>query len=328
MGFRVVGRIAAGALLATFLGAAAQAQITLKFGHIVDTSHPIHIGATAMAEHVARCTNNQVRIDIFPSGQLGSESALNDQIRIGGVDFANSGASFFARDHAPLGISSVPYVFRSRDHAIAYARSPIIRELMDAWERQTGQIMLAAYYSAAFHVYSQEPMTTPEAMRGRKIRVPDAPAWMVFFRAVGATPVPMALGEVYLGLRQGVVDGTNMPLAVGFTSRLHEVTRVINMTFHQMEMAMLITGQHVRRRLNDAQWACVREGGTIYGQRAQEEIIRGEDSLRERMTRENLIRIVDVDVPAFQRATASIIDDKVRAGEFPQSLVDRIRAIQ
>jgi hypothetical protein len=63
----------------------------------------------------------------------------------------------------------------------------------DAQEYIAGQILLGAYYSAAFHVYAQEAFEKPEQMRGKKIRVPDAPAWMVFFRAVGANPVPMAL---------------------------------------------------------------------------------------------------------------------------------------
>ena len=100
------------------------------------------------------------------------------------------------------------------------------------------------------------------------------------------------------------------------------------MTGHQMEIAMLITGAHVKRRLAADQWKCVQEGGVVYGQRAQAAIIEGEDGLRDRMVRENLIKIVDVDVAAYQKATSSIIDDKVKAGEFPQALVDRIRAVR
>ena len=327
---RTARRLSCGLVLAAALASApdAPAQTALKFGHIVGTDHPIHIGATAMAESVARCTNNQVKIDIFPGGQLGSEAALNDQIRIGGVDFANSGAAFFSRDFPHIGISSVPYVFRDRNHAIAYVKSDVLKELMEGWDKQTGQIMLAAYYSAAFHVYGQEPYQTPESIKGKKIRIPDAPAWMLFYRAVGATPVPMALGEVYLGLRQGVIDGTNMPLAVGFSTKLHEVSKVLSMTGHQMEIAMLITGAHVKRKLTADQWKCVQDGGAVYGQRAQAAIIEGEDALRDKFVKENLIKVVDVDVPAYQKATASIIDDKVKAGEFPQALVDRIRAIR
>lgn len=306
----------------------AQAQVALKFGHIVGTDHAIHIGATAMAEHIGKCTNGAVKLDIFPGGQLGNESALIDQTKLGGVDFANTGAGFLSRNYAPLGISSLPYAFRDRDHALAYAKSPVLRELMDNWEKATGQILLGAYYSAAFHVYAQEAFEKPEQLKGKKIRVPDAPAWLVFYRAVGANPLPMALGEVYLGLRQGVVEGTNMPLAVGYSMKLHEVTKIINMTYHQMEIALLVTGQTLKSRLNAAQWKCVEEAGKIYAATAEKEIVRGEDDLRKLMTQQNLVKFVDVDLAAYRAATASVISDRVKSGEFTQALVDRVNAIK
>jgi len=317
-------------VFAGILAAAAPAcaQIALKFGHIVDTNHPIHTSGVAMGEHIARCTNNNVRVDIFPSSQLGNESALNDQIRIGGVDFANSGASFLSRNFVHLGVSSLPYIFRDRNHALAYSSSDVMKELAAGWEKATGQHILGVYYSSAFHVFAQEPFVKPDEMKGKKIRVPDAPSWMVFFRAINAVPTPMALGEVYLGLRQGVVDGANLPLAVSTSIKAHEVTKVVSMTFHQMEMGMLLTGAHVKRRLSADQWKCVEEGGRLYSLRAQEGNVKAEDELRDQMTKASLIRFVDVDMAAYQKATASIIDDKVKAGEFPQALVDRIRAIR
>lgn len=323
-------RLSCGIVFAAALAVASatQAQIALKFGHIVGTDHAIHIGATAMAEHIGKCSNGQVKVDIFPGGQLGNESALIDQIRLGGVDFANSGAGFLSRNHAPLGISSLPYAFRDRDHALAYAKSPVLRELMDNWEKATGQILLGSYYSAAFHVYAQEAFEKPEQLKGKKIRVPDAPAWMVFYRAVGANPLPMALGEVYLGLRQGVIEGTNMPLAVGFSMKLHEVSKFINMTYHQMEIALLLTGQTVKNRLSAAQWKCVEEGGKIYAATAEKEIVRGEDQLRTQMTQQNLVKFVDVDLAAYRAATASVIADRVKSGEFSQALVDKVNAIK
>jgi len=316
-----------GGALTTGLALGATAQTALKFGHIVGTDHAIHIGATAMAEHVGACTGGAVKIDIFPGGQLGNEGALIDQTRLGAVDFANSGASFLARSLPALGVSSLPYAFRNRDHAVAYGKSDVLRELMDGWEKAAGQMLLGAYYAGAFHIYAQDGFPTPETLKGRKIRVPDAPSWMVFYRAVGANPTPMALGEVYLGLRQGVIDGANLPLGVGFSLKMHEVSKVITMTFHQMEMAMLITGQHLKRRLSPAHWACVEAGGKIYAAAAEKETIRAEDALRKEMTDKNMIRFVDVDLAAYQKATASIFEERVKSGEFTQALVDRVRAI-
>jgi TRAP-type C4-dicarboxylate transport system substrate-binding protein len=316
------------ALGLTALVTGAEAQIALKFGHIVGTDHPIHTSAVAMNEQVQRCTNNSVKIDIFPGGQLGSESGLNDQIRIGGVDFANSGTAFLSRNFAPLGITATPYIFRDRNHALAYAKSDVLRELMDGWEKSTGQHLIGSYYSSAFHVYSQDPFTSPDAIKGKKIRVPDAPAWLVFPRAVGAVPTPMALGEVYLGLRQGVIDGAVLPLAVGTSIKAHEVAKVVNMTFHQMEIGLLLSSSATKGRLNPAQWSCVLAGGKLYSELAQAANVKSEDEMRDQLTKANAIRFVDVDLAAYQKAASTVIAEKVKAGEYPQSLVDRIQAIR
>ena len=318
----------AGLALAGALATGAQAQTALKFGHIVGTDHAIHVGATAMAEHVGRCSAGAVKIDIFPGGQLGNEGALIDQTKLGAVDFANSGASFLSRNLPQLGLTSLPYAFRDRDHAVAYANSAVLRELMDSWEKATGQSLLSAYYAGAFHIYAQDGFATPDSLKGKKIRVPDAPSWMVFYRAVGANPTPMALGEVYLGLRQGVIDGANLPLGVGFSLKMHEVSKVITMTFHQMEIAMLITGPHLKRKLSPQHWACVESGAKVYAEAAGKETVRAEDALRKEMTEKNMIRFVDVDLGAYQKATASVFEERIKAGEFTQQLLDRIRAVR
>ena len=304
------------------------AQTRLKFGHIVGTDHPIHLGAQAMAEHISKCTKGQVVVDIFPGGQMGNEGALIDQLRLGGADFANSGASFLSRNFPHLAISSQPYIFKDRNQAVAYAGSEVLRELMNGWEKATGQILLSSYYASAFHVVAQVPMKSPADLKGKKIRIPDAPSWAVFFTAVGANPVPMALGEVYLGLRQGLIDGANLPLAVAVSIKVPEVAKVVNMTFHQMEMAMLLAGAHTRSRLNTDQWACVKQGGALYASTAQSETVKGEDQLRTDLTAKGVIQFVDVDLAAYQKAIAPLIDNAIKAGTFPQSLVDRVRAVK
>jgi TRAP-type C4-dicarboxylate transport system substrate-binding protein len=306
----------------------AQAQTRLKFGHIVGTDHPIHLGAQAMAEHISKCSRGQVVVDIFPGGQMGNEGALIDQLRLGGVDFANSGASFLSRNFPHLGISSQPYIFRDRNQAVAYARSDVLRELMNGWEKATGQILLSSYYASAFHVVAQVPMRAPADMKGKKIRIPDAPSWAVFFNAIGANPVPMALGEVYLAMRQGLLDGANLPLAVAASIKVPEVAKVVNMTFHQMEMSMLLAGAQTRSRLNAEQWACVQQGGALYASTAQTETVKVEDQLRADLTAKGAIQFVDVDVAAYQKAVSSVIDNAVKAGTFPQALVDRVRAVK
>lgn len=310
------------------LGGTASAEIKLKFGHILDTNSAVHAGAVAAAEKMAACTNGEVTIEIFPGGQLGNESALNNAVRVGGVDLVNTGSFFLSNEVPIIGVSTLPYIFRDRDHALAYIKSDTLRGVMDKWEEATGQHLLAASYASAFHIMSNKAYPKPEDMAGQRIRTPDAPAWTVFPTAVGAVPTPIALGEVYLALQQGVVDGSTMPLPVFASQKFYEVTKFYNLTYHSYEITFMIAGEHVRGQLNDAQWACLGEAGATYAKTHQDRNLESENSLRADMTEKKLVEFVDVDLSAYQAATSKVIDEKIAAGVVPAELVEQIRALK
>ena len=175
---------------------------------------------------------------------------------------------------------------------------------------------------------SNKPYPKPGDMAGQRIRTPDAPAWTVFPKAVGAVPTPIALGEVYLALQQGVVDGSTMPLPVFHSQKFYEVTDYYNLTYHSYEITFMIVGGHVREKLNDAQWACLIEAAAAYASTHQELNLKAEDSLRAQMTAEKLVEFVDVDLAAYQKATETVIADRIAAGDLPKDVVEAIRNLK
>lgn len=313
---------------AALLSQPAQAQRVLRFGHVYETAHPMHAASVAAAEHMGRCTNNAVRVDVFPASQLGSENALNEQIRFGGVDIILTGQLFASTAFPALAVGGTTYIFRDRAHALAYRTSDVFRELMEGYSRATSQHMLAAGYFGAFNVSSNRPFRNPEEMRGLRVRVPNTPAFMAFPRAAGANPTPIAFAEVYVALQQGVVEASINPLPVTFAFRYYEVQRYVVLTGHLMEFAILIYSDNAWRALNAQQQTCAREMANLYGEHSTRAIVQQEDNLRQEMTQRNLIQFVDPDREAFQRATASVVEELVRSGQFTQALVDRVRAVR
>ncbi len=319
----------AAVLLAASAVAPASAQdIMLKFGHILDTEHAVHQGGLAADEALRACTNGEVGIEIFPGGQLGNESELNDMVRTGGVDLANSGTFFLSGQFPPLGVSTLPYIFRDRDQALAYVNSDVLAGLMGEWEELTGQHLMGPYYGAAFHIMSNNPYPNPEDMADEKIRTPNAPAWTVFPASVGAVPTPIAFGEVYLALQQGVVDGSTMPLPIVKSMKFYEVVDYLNMTFHAYEFSFLIVGDMVREKLTDAQWACLEEAALVYGSTAQSINLEREDALRREMTDEGLIEFIDSDLAAYAKASAHVLEEKINAGEYTRELIEAVQAVE
>lgn len=308
--------------------AVASAQKVLKYGHVYEPVHPMHKASVAAADHIKACTKGGIRVDVYPSSQLGKETALNEQVRFGGVDIFLTGQLFASGAYSPLAAGAAPYIFRDRDHALKYRTSDVLKELMAGWDKATGQHMLSAGYFGAFNFSSNKPVYKPEDMKGLKIRVPDAPLWMAFPRAVGANPTPVVFAEVYLALKQGLVEASVNPLPVTYAFKFYEVQKYVVLTGHLVEYAVFIVGDHVWKTLSPAERKCMQEGADLYADRSTREIVEQEDTLRAKMEREGLIKFIDPDREAFRKATAHVIDELTKQGLWPQAIVDRIRAIK
>jgi tripartite ATP-independent transporter DctP family solute receptor len=335
LGGKIMMRFASKAVLLMGVGLVSSAlslpanaeAVKLSFGHILDTESAVHKAAVVAAETASSCSNGALEIEIFPGGQLGNESALNNAIRVGGVDIANSGTFFLSNEFPLIGISTLPYIFRDRDHALTYIASDVMEDIMNQWHEKTGQYLMSAYYGSAFHIMANSAYPNPDDMKGQRIRTPDSPAWTVFPSAVGAIPTPISFGEVYLALQQGLVDGSTMSLPLVYAQKFYEVVDYMNLTYHSFEISFMIVGEHVRKQLDDDQWACLQKAADSYAMTAQELNLEAEDSLRETMTNADMVEFIDVDVDAYQKATESVIDDKIRSGEMPEETVAAIRAL-
>jgi tripartite ATP-independent transporter DctP family solute receptor len=315
------------------LGAAAlggQAAATeFKLGHVYEATHPIHTAAVAAGESFAACTNGAHSIQVYPASQLGKETALNEQIQFAGVDMILTGQIFASSAYPALAIGAAPYIFRDREHALAYRTSDVFADLMAGWSEATGQVMMGSAYFGAFQVGSQgSPVNGPDDMKGLKIRVPDSPFYTAFPNAVGANPTPIAFDEVYLALQQGVVGATVNPVPVIYAKKFYEVLDYVAMTNHLVEYVLWVTGSHVWSALSDEEKACLETAVDAFGAQATEEVAGQEDDLQKQMADNGWLTFTYPDAEPFKAMTASVIADGVADGKWTQETVDRIAAIE
>ena len=325
--FRYLARAALVVAFVAGTAGFASAERTLKLGHVYETGHPMHVGAVEAAELMSSCSEGSVSIEVFPSSQLGKETALNEQIRFGGVDIMFTGAIFGSSAYSPLAISAAPYIFSDRDHALRYRTSDVFQELWQGWSDATGAHILSAGYFGAFNVSSNEPVHTPADLEGVKVRVPDAPIWMAFPRAVGANPTPIAFAEVYVALQQGVASASVNPLPVTYAKKFYEVQEFVNLTGHLIEFVFWIVGDHVWSALSESERACMQQAADVFGDTSTELVVGQEDNLREQMTQEGLIKFVEPDVAAFQEATGDVIKEMEADLGVPAGIVERIQGL-
>jgi len=242
--------IAAAAALALAAGMA-QAQTKLKFAHVYEVSEPYHTAALWAADEIAKRTNNRYAVEVFPASTLGKESDINQGLTLGTVDIIYTGQLFAARNYGPIAIGGAPYMFRDFNHWKAYGSSPLFQEITEGYRKKSGNKVVAITYYGERHVTSNKEIRTPADMKGLKIRVPDAPLYTMFPRAVGANPTPIAFAEVYLALQSGTVDAQENPLPTIEAKKFYEVQKYIVLTGHITDALLTIIGGPTWNKLSD-----------------------------------------------------------------------------
>ena len=231
---------------------AALGQQKLKFAHVYETSEPYHTWALWAAGEIAKRTGNRYTMDVFPASSLGNETQINQSLSLGTVDVIYTGQAFAARTYPPLGIGGAPYMFRDFGHWKKYAESAVLRDLEEAYYKKGGNKPIAAVYYGVRHTTANKPIVKPDDMKGLKLRVPDAPLYIMYPKVVGANATPIAFAEVYLALQNGTVDAQENPLPTIDAKKFYEVQKYIILTGHITESLVTIVGAPTWSKLPDA----------------------------------------------------------------------------
>ena len=320
--------IVAAAVAAFGLSAAlpAEAQTRLRFAHVYEVNEPYHTEALWAAEEIAKRTDNRYRIEIFPASALGNEPAINEALTLGTIDMIYTGTAFAGNRFRPLAISNAPYVFRDYDHWLAYRQSDLFKELAAGYDRATGHRILAMTYYGARHVTSNKPIMRPEDMRGMKLRVPQAPLYLMFARAVGANATPIAFHEVYLALQNGTVDGQENPLPTIQAKKFYEVQSHIALTGHIYESLVTIAAGQLWRRLNAADRAVFEEAWREAANRATFAIRTVEVTLPDWFRAQGKT-VTEPDRAAFRAAALPLHNDQAAGAGWTREQYDRLQAL-
>lgn len=245
--------LGAAALSAPTIRNPAIAQGTrLRWAHVYEVSEPYHTEALWAAREIGQRTGGRWNIEVFPASALGNEPQINQGLTLGSVDMIYTGVAFAGASFRPIAISHAPYMLRDYEHFQKYRASDLHRELVAGYDRQTNHHALALTYYGDRHVTANRSIMAPADMRGLKLRVPQAPSFLMFTRAVGANATPIAFAEVYLALQTGTVDAQENPLPTIQAKKFYEVQSHISLTGHITESLLTIVSNTAWRRLGAA----------------------------------------------------------------------------
>src|SRR6266581_737974 len=234
----VLGAIAALALTGPAL---AQAQIVIKFSHVVTPDTPKGKGSLKFKELAEQYTNGKVKVEVYPNSTLYKDKEEIEALQLGSVQMlAPSTAKF-----APLGAKEfealdLPWLFKD-DLAYANAMKGSVGQWLFTKLESKG-ISGLAYWDNGFHMVSaNRPLINPSDFQGLKIRISGSKIADQYFRVLGSIPQIMAFSEVYQALQTGVVDGCENTPSNYLTQKFHEVQKHITVSYHaHLQYAVIV----------------------------------------------------------------------------------------
>lgn len=247
------------ALLA--LAAAGASAATLKLGHVSssDPKDNWQVGSLKFAELVDKKTSGAVKVQVFPSSQIGNDRDMTEGMRIGSVDLALI-AGVLSNFEPRMGLLEIPYIFRDTEHMRKVLNGPVGDELSKSLLK-SGIRVLGWWERGPRMLTANKPVKGVADVKGMKIRVPEIPVSVDSWRAFGANPTPMAFGEVYSGLQQKVIDAQENPLAIIANAKLNEVQKYVMRTNHVYGYVALAMSEKNFQKLSPEQQKAVLEAG-------------------------------------------------------------------
>ncbi len=251
-----------------FYGCTIKSDVTvIKLAHGLDPSHPVHKAMEFMAEKVKEKSNGKLQIDIYPSQQLGTERQCVELLQIGSLGMTKISASVMENFSPLYTVFSLPYVFRDEQHAYDVLDSEIGKRILLSSEKYL--LRGLCYYDAGSRSFYtiNKPIYTPKDLDGLKIRTQESQTSVKLVNALGGSATPIAWGELYTALQQGVVDGAENNPPSFYLSKHYEVCKYYSLDEHTSVPDVLIISTKIWNSLTKEEQKWLQEAvdeSTIY----------------------------------------------------------------
>jgi tripartite ATP-independent transporter DctP family solute receptor len=300
--------LALSAIVTLSLSAAAYAETIIKVGHGANEQYHMHRALMKFEELVEAGSGGEIDVQIFPSSQMGPDREIIEGVQTGVLEMAVPPSSFFAGWDPAFAVIELPYMYASKDIALATFESETGDAMLERLQNQ-GLIGLGWLENGLRHVTNNvRPINTPEDLDGVKLRTMKVPAHVDAFTTLGANPTPMNFGEVYSALQQGVIDGQENPIAHIDAQRFYEVQKYLSLTGHVFTVYIPVISQEFFASLSDEHQALVRDSMTAAAA-YQQELVNAEEAGQLQKIRDAGVSVVEMspeERSVFAKQTESV----------------------
>lgn len=251
-------------------------KITMKLAHYAATDHPGGITAQKFADAVKERTGGNIIIDVYPNNQLGAPDEMLEQNIMGVVDMTLGTQGSLDKYSKKFATVMMPFAFESYEHAYKVLDGPFYDWTKDDLLEQ-GLVFVGSWdYGFRNMTNSKRPINSIDDVKGLKIRTPGEIQLQSCMEALGAEVQKIAFNELFLSLKQGVVDGQENPLSVIYFNKFYEAQKYLAVTNHVYNSMNLVVSKKVWDTLPEEYQTIIREESKNAAEYMRSEIQNGD----------------------------------------------------
>jgi len=271
-----------------------------------------------------------LQIKWFGGGQLGPLPKNFAEMKMGKLDMmlCDSGAISIPKGGKDFNVVFAPYAFNSQAHMRKFFKSDLCKSMLVQTEQEAGikYVGWAMDRSPRLITTSKRKVVTPDDMKGLKLRVPMTKTIIVTMQAWGATPTPLSASELYMAMKQGVVDGQDNGFDAIYAAKYYEVQKYVSPINYIRSGLIILISQKTWDKLTPEEHKALLEAvepTDIWASKRTNEMVA--ESIKG--IQEKGMIILKPDIEAFKRTAAKAIKEKLDGKLWPAGLYDRIKAI-
>lgn len=282
---------------------------------------------TVFKENLEKSAPGEFDVQINLNASLFKQGTEPAAMARGNLELSSISAFDIAKLVPEFSIFTAGYIVRDPDHQQKVFNGPIGTEMFKLVSEKMEVTPLSTVYLGTRQVNLREArnVKVPADLKGVKLRMPGSKEWLFLGEALGATPTPLAFGEVYLGLKTGTIDGQDNPLPSVRAAKFYEVTKQIVLTSHLVDGIFIAISNKAYNAMNAAQKTKVKAAAQAASAYNNENRIKEEGQLVEFFKKEGLT-VTTPDVDAFRKTVQTTYQNSEYAKAWPKGLLERINS--
>jgi tripartite ATP-independent transporter DctP family solute receptor len=315
--------------LLLFAPPASDAQETFSFrfggsdslGSLLDRQNRLFI------DLVEKKSGGRITIKFFPADQLGGDIAQIEQMMTNSIQFYGDVLVWYANWVKDFSIFGWGFTFRDNDHLQNFIDSPACREMYEEFRKRFGLRILAAAPTQPRILFCKKPVFSIEDIQGIKMRVPEIETYLRVWEALGTRPTRVTWAEVYLALRQGVIDACEGPVSAAYAAKFHEPAPYVTHTDHLISTTHVTMNDKAFQGLPGDLQRVVTEAARETARFSRHEGERLTNEVMKKMVAEGS-KIIWTDTTPFKKRLDAAVKEMEKKGLWGKGLYEKVQQIQ